>query len=199
MARPEGFEPPTPSSGGLCSIHLSYGRAWARTKICPSPLDSTSPDTSVQSKRSPGQMPPEHTYLARWIAKPAGFAATFSFIELQSSSAYRLRFRRSIARKAANLLGEFFDLLRFLNEGNRENVDGIGLSRFFLQILRQREEMIDVLINFSPIGLELRLRGRRRELRKRRRQLRRRVLRELLLLRRHERRAGKHRPGNQCA
>jgi hypothetical protein len=27
MARPEGFEPPTPCSGGTCSIHLSYGRA----------------------------------------------------------------------------------------------------------------------------------------------------------------------------
>ena len=26
VARPEGFEPPTPCSGGTCSIHLSYGR-----------------------------------------------------------------------------------------------------------------------------------------------------------------------------
>jgi hypothetical protein len=30
MARPEGFEPPTPCSGGTCSIHLSYGR----TEMC---------------------------------------------------------------------------------------------------------------------------------------------------------------------
>ncbi len=29
VARPEGFEPPTPCSGGTCSIHLSYGRAQA--------------------------------------------------------------------------------------------------------------------------------------------------------------------------
>jgi hypothetical protein len=27
MARPRGFEPPTPSSGGWCSIQLSYRRA----------------------------------------------------------------------------------------------------------------------------------------------------------------------------
>ena len=33
VARPEGFEPPTPCSGGTCSIHLSYGRAATHSSL----------------------------------------------------------------------------------------------------------------------------------------------------------------------
>ena len=35
MARPEGFDPPTPKFVAWCSIQLSYGRVWNRSGILP--------------------------------------------------------------------------------------------------------------------------------------------------------------------
>ena len=151
MVRPVRFELTTYSFGGCRSIHLSYGR------ICTAQVHEK---TLTHAKSAACLIiltlaqPPRHRAFATgqphaqfadcvWPAKIRGRPDRVS----------------SALRTSLNLAGKLLNFLSFLDHRQRQNLRGVRLLDFSLQVCRQLKQFLDVFLDVLLVGFEQRLAG----------------------------------------